>query len=35
VIACHQCFHTGEAAVARRASGMQPAFVPSQELREF
>jgi hypothetical protein len=35
VIACHQCFHTGEAAVARRASGMQPAFVPSEELRAF
>ena len=35
VIACHQCFHTGEAAVARRASGKQPAFVPSEELRAF
>ena len=34
-IACHQCFHTGEAAVARRASGKQPAFVPSEELRAF
>lgn len=35
VIACHQCFHTGEAAVARRASGQQPVFVPSEELRAF
>jgi uncharacterized damage-inducible protein DinB len=35
VIACHQCFHTGEAAVARRASGKQPVFVPSEELRAF
>jgi hypothetical protein len=35
VIACHQCFHAGAAAVVRRASGKQPAFVPSQELREF
>ena len=34
-IACHQCFHTGEAAVVRRASGRQPAFVPSAELRAF
>jgi hypothetical protein len=35
VIACHQCFHMGEVAVARRASGKSPAFVPSQELRAF
>jgi hypothetical protein len=35
VIACHHCFHTGEAAVALRASGKQPAFVPSPELRAF
>lgn len=35
VIACHQCFHTGEATVARRASGRQPVFVPSAELRAF
>src|SRR6187455_2259404 len=34
-IACHQCFHIGEAAVARRASGKLPAFVPSEELRAF
>ena len=35
VIACHQCFHAGEAAVGRRASGKQPAFVPSEALRAF
>src|SRR4029079_14568825 len=34
-IACHQCFHMGEAAVARRASGKLPAFVPTEELRAF
>ena len=34
-IAMHQTFHNGEAAVARRASGQRPAFVPSQALREF
>ena len=35
VIALHQCFHMGEAAVARRATGKDPVFVPSKELREF
>jgi len=35
IIACHQCFHTGEATVARRAGGKQPVFVPSKELRAF
>jgi len=34
-IAMHQTFHNGEAAVARRASGQQPIFIPSKELREF
>jgi hypothetical protein len=34
-VACHQCFHTGEAAVARRASGRKPVFVPSEELQAF
>jgi hypothetical protein len=34
-IAMHQTFHNGEAAVARRASGQQPVFVPSKELRAF
>lgn len=34
-VAMHQTFHNGEAAVARRASGHRPAFVPSKELREF
>ena len=34
-IAMHQAFHNGEAAVARRASGQQPVFIPSKELREF
>jgi hypothetical protein len=34
-IAGHQCFHTGEAAVARRASGKSPAFVPTPELIAF
>ena len=34
-IALHQSFHGGEAAVARRASGQQPVFIPSKELREF
>lgn len=35
VIACHQVGHLGGATVARRASGKQPAFVPSEELRAF
>lgn len=34
-VACHQCFHTGQASVARRASGKQPVFVPSEALRAF
>ncbi len=34
-LAMHQSFHNGEAAVARRASGQRPVFVPSKELREF
>ncbi len=34
-VAMHQTFHNGEAAVARRASGQRPVFVPSKELREF
>lgn len=34
-IAMHQTFHNGEAAVVRRASGQQPIFIPSKELREF
>ena len=34
-VAMHQTFHSGEAAVARRASGQRPIFVPSEELREF
>jgi DinB family protein len=34
-VALHHTFHNGEAAVARRASGQQPIFVPSKELREF
>ena len=34
-IAMHQAFHNGEAAVARRASGQSPVFVPTQQLREF
>jgi hypothetical protein len=34
-IAMHQTFHNGEAAVARRASGQRPLFVPSKELRDF
>jgi hypothetical protein len=34
-VALHQTFHNGEAAVARRASGQRPVFVPSKELREF
>jgi uncharacterized damage-inducible protein DinB len=34
-VAMHQMFHTGEAAVARRASGHRPVFIPSKELREF
>ncbi|HET8998133.1 MAG TPA: DinB family protein [bacterium] len=34
-IAMHQIFHNGEAAAARRASGQQPIFVPSKELRAF
>ena len=32
-IAMHQAFHSGEGAVARRASGQQPIFVPSEALR--
>lgn len=35
VIACHQCGHLGAATVARRASGKQPSFVPSEEQRAF
>ena len=35
VIACHQCGHLGGATVARRASGKQPTFVPSEEQRAF
>jgi hypothetical protein len=35
VIACHQCGHLGAATVARRASGKQPNFVPSEEQRAF
>lgn len=35
VIACHQAGHIGGATVARRASGKQPAFVPTDELRAF
>jgi hypothetical protein len=35
VIACHQCGHLGGATVARRASGKQPKFVPSEEQRAF
>src|SRR5262245_23556143 len=34
-IAMHQCFHAGEAAVARRASGKEPRFTPSAEQRAF
>jgi hypothetical protein len=34
-IALHQTFHNGEAAVTRRASGKPPAFIPTQQLREF
>lgn len=35
LIALHQCLHAGEATVARRATGRQPFFVPSDELRAF
>jgi hypothetical protein len=35
VIACHQIGHIGGATVTRRASGKQPAFVPSEEQRAF
>ncbi len=35
VIACHQVGHIGGATVARRASGKQPNFVPTAELRVF
>jgi hypothetical protein len=31
----HQTFHNGEAAVARRASGKPPVFIPTKQLREF
>lgn len=34
-IAAHQCLHAGEAAVARRAAGKKPFFVPTEELRAF
>lgn len=34
-VACHQCFHTGQASIARRAIGKQPVFVPSKALQEF
>lgn len=34
-IAVHQCAHAGEAFVIRRASGRQPFFTPSPELRAF
>jgi hypothetical protein len=34
-IAMHNAFHNGEAAVARRASGKPPVFIPTQQLREF
>ena len=34
-IAMHQCFHDGQASVARRASGKQPVFIPSKEFSEF
>jgi uncharacterized damage-inducible protein DinB len=34
-IAFHQCFHDGQASVARRASGKQPVFQPTEELRRF
>ncbi len=34
-IAMHQAFHGGEAAVARRAAGQQPVFVPTPALRAF
>lgn len=35
VIACHQIGHLGGATVARRASGKQPMFVPSDAQRAF
>src|SRR5262245_51813399 len=35
VIACHQVGHLGAATVARRASGKQPTFGPSEEQRAF
>jgi hypothetical protein len=34
-IALHQTFHLGEAAVARRASGLKPRFQPTQAFRDF
>lgn len=34
-IANHQVFHSGQASITRRASGKQPAFVPSEALRQF
>jgi hypothetical protein len=35
VIACHQIGHVGAATVARRASGKQLNFIPSEEQRAF
>jgi hypothetical protein len=35
VVACHQIGHVGGATVARRASGKQPQFIPSEEQRAF
>lgn len=34
-IASHQAFHCGQASVALRAAGNQPAFVPSEAQRNF
>jgi len=35
IIACHACGHFGGLTVVRRASGRQPMFVPTKELRAF
>lgn len=32
--ALHQAFHNGQSSVARRATGKQPVFVPTNEFRE-
>lgn len=34
-VAGHQSFHCGQASVARRASGGQPMFIPSEALQAF